>query len=121
VQVPVKCWRVVGLGLGLLSVAWPGWAAVSTYSCEATQQELTGQFTPREAQLTLKRVVAPETSQKWVLLRLREAGPARYKQPGGAVALTVSRSQAELVLAKDAAPLVCKLKLPEFGVRPQGY
>jgi hypothetical protein len=105
------------LGVGLSACA-PAWSAVSNYQCGA-KQELVGQFTPREVRVTLK-TLAPESSQQWTLLRLREAGQARYKQPGGEVMLTILRSQAELVLAKGAEPLVCKLKLGEFGSRPAG-
>lgn len=102
-----------------LAVVPPAQAANSSYSCPEGQ-ELTGQFTPREARLTLKKGPAgQETVRKWTLLRLREAGQARYR--AGEVMLVLSRSQAELTLSKDEAPLVCKLKLSEFAARPSGY
>lgn len=70
---------MIGSRIGrALSVAlWAGLAlqaqaANSSYSCPEGQ-ELTGQFTPREARLTLKKgPVGQETVRKWTLLRLRE-------------------------------------------------
>ena len=106
----------VSLMLGTLAAQ----AANSEYTC-SDGRELVGRFTPREARLSLSKAVAPgqQEVQKWVLQRLRETGQARYRS--GEVVLVVARNHAELTLAKGAEPLVCKLKVAEFGARPTGY
>ena len=114
------CAWVLVCGLGWAAGA--AQAANSSYLC-SDGQILAGQFTPRDARLTLKKTLAPgkEESRKWTLQRLRQAGQAQYKEPGGEVSLVLARSQAELTLAKDTPPLVCKLQLSEFTARPSGY
>jgi hypothetical protein len=83
-----------------LSTALGVLAAPATYQCDGGGM-LTGDFTPRAAQVRMD-------AHQWALHRARESREARYTNSRDGVTLTLSRSQATLA-RKGQAPLMCTL------------